>query len=284
MKPQDRPWSDDEGLEEFLDWPETHDESSDHDGDASVQFGSPLPEFLDGDIAQQLDHDLPPVWFGVRWRDIAAHQQAEAWNALRNWVDWLIAEYRLSVYDVPACWYKHSNIVAELYAAMCMEYKVWEEQEPGLSPTMFWHTNLQQIVMRLKQMVDDAGCAREGQHKEPVTYGEKPAFQLDYDENDWKQHIQQAVVTRQVVRPATAMTLVRARIANGNGETVAISEPVGIKAPLDGSSTDVRLEFLATHGTETVVQAWWENPEDDQQLVWETSAPDDLDVWVEMDP
>lgn len=55
-----------------------------------------------------------------------------------------------------------------------MEYKVCEEGEPGLGPVMFWYTSLQQIIMRLKAMNEDAGCVREGTHKEPLAHDEGP--------------------------------------------------------------------------------------------------------------
>src|SRR5699024_11820903 len=118
-------------------------------------------------------------------REIPAEQQADAWNGLRRWVDWLIKEYWLTTSAIPPCWYRHSNIVAELYAAMCMEHKVWEENEPGLGPTMFWHTNLQQVIVRLNAMVDDAGCVRDGKHKDPIDYGSETG-RASCREREWR--------------------------------------------------------------------------------------------------
>ena len=116
------PWVEDD---ELTDW--EGPAAADDDG----QTGTPLP-YVDPEVAAELAGEGPPVWMGTRWREIKAEHQWEAWNTLRRWVDWFVAEYRLVTSVVPPCWYKHSDLTAELYAAMCMEYKVWDEQAPGL--------------------------------------------------------------------------------------------------------------------------------------------------------
>ena len=65
------------------------------------------------------------------------------------------------------------EVTAELYAAMCMEYKVWEEQAPGLGPMMMWHPPVEMLTARLCRMVDDAGCEKIGRHKGLEAEGSK---------------------------------------------------------------------------------------------------------------
>lgn len=95
---------------ELTDWEGSA--SADDDG----QTGTPLP-YVDPEVAAELAGEVPPVWMGTRWREIEAEHQWEAWNTLRRWVDWFVAEYRLVTSVVPRCWYKHSDLTAELYAA-----------------------------------------------------------------------------------------------------------------------------------------------------------------------
>lgn len=233
--------------------------------------GTALPEYVEEEIAAELSGDIPPVWFGMRWRDIPVAHQTDAWHGLRRWVDWLVKEYRLTISDVPPCWYRHTNIVAELYAAMCMEYKVWEENEPGLGPTMFWHTNLQHIILRLKTMVDDAGCAREGTHKEPVAYGDTPAHELTYDEDDWLHHVSTVRERITLDRPAQNVTYVRARIQTDNHDHIAESDPVGIKELNESEPPALSIGHVSTHGKETVLEVRWEHHNENHHLFWETS-------------
>lgn len=132
------PWVDDEDDDTWLNQEIPGPEQT--DGEAAA---SPLP-YLDPEVEAALAAEGPPEWLGTRWRTIEPGQQWDAWNGLRRWVDWFIREYRLTTSDVPACWYRHPDLTAELYAAMCMEYKVWEEGAPGLAPMMMWHPNVAQ--------------------------------------------------------------------------------------------------------------------------------------------
>lgn len=237
-----------------------------------VPSGTALPEYLDEEIAAELASDLPPLWFGMRWRDIPAVHQTDAWNELRRWVDWFMTEYCLTTSEVPPCWYRHTNIVAELYAAMCMEYKVWEENEPGLGPTMFWHSNLQQIIMRLKMMVSDAGCAREGSHKEPVAYGGTRAHELSYDEADWLQHVGTVRERIMLERPEQDVMYVRARIESDDHGQEAVSDPVGINMLSAPAPPELSVGHVSTHGQGIVLEVEWEHYSQHHHLCWEVST------------
>lgn len=257
----------DDLSEVFPDAP-TNDED---EADLIEATSTPLP-YLDPEVAEEMISSGPPTWFGVRWRDIPATEQAEAWNGLRVWVDWLVYEYRLPTAVVPPCWYKHPNITAELYAAMCMEYKVWEEQEPGLSPMMFWHPNLLHMTARLREAVTTAGCVTNGRHKEPLAVDGREPFELDYDETDWQQHVTTSTTTQQFDRPNQGVLYVRAGIVDGKGEIVAQSGPVGIKRANVSQEAAVHIEYLSTNNSYSALAARWEHYREDHNLIWETSS------------
>jgi len=273
-------WISDEDFEEIAD--ELFDDEQQEKESASTATevapndegdGTPLP-YVDQDVAEELVGDSAPTWLGMRWREIPEADQPAAWNGLRAWVDWLIKEYRLPTAVVPPCWYKHPDITAELYAGMNMEYKVWEEQAPSLSPMMFWHTNLQQMIHRLREAVTTAGCVASGEHK-PEPAG---AHELNYDETDWHHHVTTAHSTQQFDRPDQGVLYVRAGVVDSTGKTIAHSEPVGIKHPDPNNVPGVDIEYLSTNADYNVLEVHWKRHNNEQSLVWETST--DGQTWV----
>ncbi|XJN90030.1 hypothetical protein ACHMXD_03085 [Micrococcus luteus] len=261
------PWVEDD---ELTDW--EGPASADDDG----QTGTPLP-YVDPEVAAELAGEGPPVWMGRRWREIEAEHQWQAWNHLRRWVDWFVAEYRLVTSVVPPCWYKHSDLTAELYAAMCMEYKVWEEQAPGLGPMMMWHPHVEMLTARLRRMVDEAGCAKTGAHKDPEAYGDRPAFTLDYDEDDFTAW---AGTTREqdtLVRPEEGVQYLRARVLNGEGDEVAVSNPVGLAARRTPSKVTAEVVTTSSTPTEPSVRVVVSSTDPDLEVEWQTST--DGDHW-----
>ncbi|MCV7532387.1 MULTISPECIES: hypothetical protein [Micrococcus] len=250
------------------------DELTDWEGpaaaDADGQTGTPLP-YVDPEVAAELAGEGPPVWMGTRWREIEAEHQWQAWNTLRRWVDWFVAEYRLVTSVVPPCWYKHSDVTAELYAAMCMEHKVWEEQAPGLGPMMMWHPHVEMLIARLRRMVDEAGCAKIGAHKEPETYGDRPAFTLDYDEGDFTVW---AGTTREhdtLERPTAGVQYVRARVVNADGEEIAVSSPVGLASRRTPGKVTVELVTTSSTPVDPSVRVAVSSTDPGLEVEWQTS-------------
>ena len=231
------PWVEDN---ELTDWEAPA--ATDDDG----QTGTPLP-YVDPEVAAELAGEGPPVWMGTRWRDIEAEHQWEAWNTLRRWVDWFVLEYRLGTSIVPTCWFRHPDVTAELYAAMCMEYKVWEEQAPGLGPMMMWHPHVDMLQTRLRRMVDEAGCTKIGRHKEPEAYGSRGAYELDYDEADWLRWASTEREHETFERPASGVRYVRARIVDSDGATVGVSNPVALGAA--ARLEDIQAELVVASST-----------------------------------
>ena len=243
--------------------------------------GTPLP-YQDQDVVAALAAEGPPEWLGTRWREIPAEQQWDAWNGLRRWVDWLVKEYRLTNSDVPVCWYRHSDITAELYAAMCMEYKVWEEQAPNLGPMMMWHPNLAQMIMRLKQMTKDAGCTQNGAHKEPVAYSERVgAHEVDYDEDDWLAAASTIRTETTVERPDHGRSYVRASVIDpSTGQVLGVSTPAGLRARTISGEVSVNLAYQsATPGVAGMVATVLGGPEG-AEVAWEIS--EDGQTWTDL--
>lgn len=139
-----------------------------------------LRPFVAPDIEDELEDAGPPEWMGIRWRDIDDTDRAEAWTGLRQWVDWFIREYNLNTTHLTPCWYEHADIVAELYAAMCAEYKVWDEGMPGLAPMTTWHPHVQALKARLAEMVSQRQCAATRAHVE-----DEPDLPFTYDQDRW---------------------------------------------------------------------------------------------------
>lgn len=276
-------WISDEEVEtaadEWLTDVDFEEESSTEHADESQNSGTPFP-YLDEELVEELAAEGPPSWLGVRWRDIPVEDQPAAWNGLRRWVDWFVEEYRLPTAVVPPCWYRHSDMVAELYAAMSMEYKVWEEQVPSLSPMMFWHTNLQQMIYRLREAGTNAGCANNGKHKEDTTVDGHLPYKLIYDENDWNDHVSITVTRQQLDRPAQGTMYYRAGLVDRDGEHIATSKPIGLKNQFHDESVDIHIQVTSTPNDKAELLALAKNVPESAQVMWEISK--DGKTWEEI--
>jgi len=219
---------------------------------------TPLAPYRDPRIQQQLDDDPEgdPEWLGMRWREIPPEQQQQAWIGLRKWVDWLVREYRITAEVVPACWYRHSDITAELWAAMNMEHKVWAEGAPSLSPMMMWHPNLEQMIVRLREKMSNVGCKPETGHQQPLRqHPDLEPFEINYDEDDWKAATSGHRETRMVERPDAGAEWVRVVAFDAEGEQIAESNLVGLGASLDGRDPQAVVRF-GSLADETETELW----------------------------
>ena len=102
-----------------------------------------------------------------RWRDMEPHQTEGAWQGLASWVRWFVATYKLTTSVVPECWWRHSEIVAELYALQRAELASYTPDDTGFGPLAF-HERLPHAVERLRTHCRSAGCVGLQAHKEPV--------------------------------------------------------------------------------------------------------------------
>lgn len=223
--------------------------------------------YVDPRLAQAEAAGTPPPWLGTRWREIPPEMQRQAWIGLRRWVDWLINEFRLQEEVVPACWFMHPNLVQELYAAMCMEQKAWEEAAASLTPMMMWHPNLHAMIMRLREMVSNLGSCSKGKHR-PVEHLER-----DYDEDQWRRVAYGRREEAAVARPGAGEEgyLVRARIIGPSGVELGVSESVVGISPVRGSSpATVELRRDATTAAkDSVIHLHAEAVAEAEKVVWE---------------
>jgi hypothetical protein len=113
-----------------------------------------------------------------RWREMTQAQAQDAWGSLATWVRWLIATYQLTTSVVPDCWWRHAEIVAELYALQRAELASFMPDDPGFGPLAF-HERLPHAVERLRMHTRTAGCVGLQVHKEPaprILASDDPAF------------------------------------------------------------------------------------------------------------
>lgn len=116
-----------------------------------------------------------------RWREMTTEQSQEAWRSLFAWVRWLVATYQLTTSVVPDCWWRHPEIVAELYALHRAELASYTTDDPGFGPLAF-HERLPHAVERLRAHTRAAGCVGLQAHKDPaprMLANDDPAF-LDW--------------------------------------------------------------------------------------------------------
>ena len=137
------------------------------------QFDVPLAESLgDDEITAQLFRSAfraPRSSHGLiqRWRDMTPQQAVEVWASLALWVRWLVATYQLTTSVVPDCWWRHPEIVAELYALQLAELASYAADDSGFGPLAF-HERLPHAVERLRTHTRTAGCVGLQTHKEPT--------------------------------------------------------------------------------------------------------------------
>lgn len=116
-----------------------------------------------------------------RWREMTTEQSQETWRSLFAWVRWLVATYQLTTSVVPDCWWRHPEIVAELYALHRAELASYTTDDPGFGPLAF-HERLPHAVERLRTHTRAAGCVGLQAHKDPaprMLANDDPAF-LDW--------------------------------------------------------------------------------------------------------
>lgn len=216
------------------------DADADQTGDQEDN-GTPIP-FLDPEIAAELEEDEIPEWFGLRWRDIDLEHQRQAWVWLRRWVDWFTDTYRLRSTVLPACWFQHPVMVEELYAAMCLEYKVWASQEPNVAAVTMWHNSVPAIADRLSSFTTEAQCGAEKGHVEA------PRLVREVDEFAWEATLARRTVRTTLDHPREGLRGVRAVLSDHQGREVARSTPVGLTAREDHGEPKISAKWGAAGG------------------------------------
>ena len=132
-----------------------------------MQHAPQREAYVDPAVAQAQAEDEWPSWVGVRWRDVPEESRAEAWTWLRSWVDWLVRVHHVSQDRIPRCWYRHSDVVEELWAAANAEAQAWESTGPTMTPMTTWHFHLQMMLDRRlgRAHGHSGGHAAGGRHR-----------------------------------------------------------------------------------------------------------------------
>lgn len=123
---------------------------------------------LFGDLTMDEHREGPPGGLGdptYRWRELDHVSAPKAWKALSMWVSWFVATYRLTTSVVPDCWWRHPELVAELYALQKAELASFTPTDPGFGPLGF-HERLPLAIERLRLETRTIGCVGLQVHRE----------------------------------------------------------------------------------------------------------------------
>lgn len=257
--------------------------------------------FTDPHLAQAVEEqgleEQYPVFLGTRWREITdVRVKREAWVWLREWVDGFVAQYRPTEGVIRPCWFRHPDVVAELWAVANAELKVWAEQMISTMPLTGFQAFLPGVWDRL--LNSSMKECHDGHH-EPDAYGRcEPAWALRVDEQDWMDHLHSVADTETEISAGYArMVAVSSTGTRATSEAVEVHDALTptkttVSAPVLVRSGDGQegLEAVATGGD--IVRTQWEHaasPEGPWEVlpksvrdvsVEETSTetPDDTDV------
>ncbi|WP_270242087.1 hypothetical protein [Kocuria marina] len=245
-----------------------------------MQHAPQREAYVDPAVAQAQAEDEWPSWLGARWRDVPEESRAEAWTWLRSWVDWLVRVHHVSQDRIPRCWYRHSDVVEELWAAANAEAQAWESTGPTMTPMTTWHFHLQMMLDRLVGRAQQ--CVASKHHVEAPTYVEgRAAHALEVDEADWAAHMATVVDMQPVVISAGAPSAswrmcavdVDGQVYSSTPVTVGPSEALVVPTVRDPklAGTDEEGNALLVSsvvaGTGRIRETWWETSGDGSE--WE---------------
>lgn len=122
---------------------------------------------LDDLIAEEMSDFEPESRFGssepigapsVNWRTLNDADARVAWIELRSWIEWFTVRYEISESVVPACWFKHGDLVEELSALHIAHTVAFDASDAGFGP-IGWHERLSIAIPRLRHAYA-GGCSR----------------------------------------------------------------------------------------------------------------------------
>ncbi|WP_431711450.1 hypothetical protein [Glutamicibacter uratoxydans] len=227
--------------------------------------GTPLPAHVDDDVVEAVE-DAPAVWFGIQFQRIPPELKQDAWIGLRRWVDCFVVQHNMSK-EVRPCWFEHPDVVNELYATMCAEYKVWEEGAPGVGPFLSFHTYLPGLRQRLVESTQKFCSATEHKWEQPEP--------MKYDEARWS-HVRDTVqTTKTIPRDESATVSVRVTTDEGN-KTSNVVKVGAVTTPHLVAPTLEVLERAAPDEVSVSATCHRKDP-----VSWQISAGND---WVDVEP
>lgn len=120
----------------------------------------------------------------TNWRLLSDDEAPAVWKELRAWVEWFVARYRVPESTVPACWWKHGQLVEELSALQAAHAAAFDRSDAGFGP-LGWHERLSLAVPRLTRAYA-GGCSNGHRDFTPrSSIG-------DVDEQEWNAWTSQA--------------------------------------------------------------------------------------------
>lgn len=230
-----------------------------------------------------------PEWLGTRWRELPEESMAEVWTWLRGWVDWLVEAHRIPADEIPPCWYRHPEIVEELWAAANAEAQAWEATTATMTPMTAWHFHLRMMLDRLNGKAKSCAAKKAHVPERAWTPGWSPGALL-VDEGDWAAHLAEVRDVQPVQAGASKdAALWRMCAVDDTGEVVASEavevgpvaqlRPVAISAParrgtdMDGN---VLLAAVVQAPAGAVTRTWWDSSADGGQS-WEKVTTSEVD-------
>lgn len=138
------------------------EQSTLHDGAEAIDPYGAIRASLAGELPEDFDELVGPTF----WPDLALADLETQWTELRQWVEALVTRYPhlITQKAVPACWFRHNELVEALVALRDHERVTFSESSPGTAPAA-WHQVFALIEARLREWTAVAGCLSS--HREP---------------------------------------------------------------------------------------------------------------------
>lgn len=101
------------------------------------------------------------------WRTMPVDECVERWEALNEWVTWLIHRYELNSSRIPDCWYRHGAVVEELSTLYTFWLAAFQPDGSGGGPIGF-HREMTGTFTRFKEDYNIGGVLREALRAHPA--------------------------------------------------------------------------------------------------------------------
>lgn len=239
-------------------------------------FADPQFEVDESDTQQKYP------FLGKRWREITDPAESrQAWMWLREWVDWFVAEFEVSLSTVPPCWYRHRPMVAELWAAANAEMKAWEEEAATTLPLTAWNNYLPGLFSRLRENGGAKRCS-DG-HVESRHTG------LAMKEADWAAHLSSVSDVEVGLSPGwwrmAASTQSGVQMVSNPVEVPSSDRLVeeSVSEPVLGVAGDGQFTVSATVTGDGLYRSWWEHQEATGEWIMRTNSLRDISARTDGD-
>jgi hypothetical protein len=113
------------------------------------------------------------------WHTLTPREAGHAWDALTEWVDWLLDRYFLED-TIPGCWYRHGAMTDELDALRAAWVAAYIDPHARHIDAAYWHDLLDRALTRLRNW-DRYGCASGTHHNDTPTPSDPTSRQTRID-------------------------------------------------------------------------------------------------------